>query len=251
MQNREIISGVNVILEVLRSGRRRCYEISIAEGKKESILHEVEMLARKKGIPCRFVPRSMLTELSRIEKHQGIIAKVDPFEYIPFEQLLADSVAGRDSLLLILDSVLDPQNLGSLIRTAHLLGVDGLIFPKNNAAAVGPAATRASAGATEYLPIAQVTNLTTVLKQLKSKGYWIYGAEGVGSRSIYDIDLSTGHMVLVMGGEGTGMRRLVREGCDELLSIPMAGKIGSFNVSVAGGILLSEIIRQRKTSVSP
>lgn len=244
MQHKEIVSGTNAVREILKSGRRRCYEIYVAEGKKESSLHEIKKLASSRGIPCRFVDRVALAEMSRVEKHQGVAAKVDPFQYTPLEAILREGK--EDGFLLILDGILDPQNLGSLIRTSHLLGVQGLILPKNNAAPVGPAAMRASAGAVEYLSIAEVTNLSVFFKELKNKGYWIYGTDGVRGRSIYESDLSQGNLALVLGGEGRGMRRLVSEGCDDFVSIPMEGQIDSFNVSVAGGILLSEIVRQRK-----
>ena len=245
MQKTEIICGKNAVLEVLRAKRRRCVEIFIADGKKEATVESVEQLARQQKIPCHYRRREEIAKLAQVEKHQGIAARVEAFSYVPIEQLLA---ARSESFgcLLILDGILDPQNLGSLIRTAHQLGVQGICLPKDHSAPVGPATMRTAAGAAEYMPIAQVVNLVSLFKTLKDNGYWIYGAD-VEGESLYALDLAGAHIAVVLGSEGKGLRRLVKEKCDALISIPMAGQIDSLNVSVAGGIILAETFRQRSS----
>ncbi len=246
MAQTEIICGKNAVLEVLRARRRKCFEVYIAKGKRERTVEAVQTLAAKYDVRCREVSRRELDALSRVEKHQGIAARVAPFQFTPLRDIVGHQKQGQvDEVLLILDGILDPQNLGSLLRTAHQLGVRGVVVPRDNAAPVGPAATRAAAGATEYLAIAQVTNLVSELKFLKERGFWIYGAAAKGGSSLYAYDF-TGHSVaLIMGAEGKGIRSLVLRSCDHLVAIPMSGKLDSLNVSVAGGGILSEIMRQK------
>jgi len=241
-QKTEMISGRNSILELLKSGKRKCFEIYYAKGAREAGFEELFVLAERLKIPLKALSREDLFHLSKIEKNQGLVAKVEPFAY----SFLAEVLEGDCQTLLILDKVVDPQNFGSLMRTSHQLGVDALIVPKDGSAPVGPAAIRASAGAAEYLPIVQVTNLVSCIKELKSKSFWVYGAAaGADTVNLFKSDFSDRNIALVLGAEGRGMRRLVKENCDLLLNIPMKGKIDSLNVSVAGGILLSEIMRQR------
>lgn len=238
----EIICGTHAVLEAIRAGRRRVFEVYVAAGKAEKMAGQIEQEARNNKIPCKKVSGEDLFKLSRIEKNQGVAAKVEGYRYTPEDEVLGN-IEGSP-FFLILDQVTDPQNLGSLLRTAHLCGVDAVFIPKDNAAGIGPAAARASAGAAEYLPIVQVINLVQLIKVLKEKEFWVAGADGDADQSLYDCD-ARGRMALVMGSEGKGMRPLVREHCDLILKIPMSGVIGSFNVSVAGAIFLSEFHRQR------
>ena len=243
----DILYGMNPVLEALRANRRRVKEIFIAEGRKETALARVAEEARRRAVPVRTAIRDDISRRAGTEKHQGIVACVDAYPYAVLETLAEAALADpRKALLLMLDGVTDPQNLGSLVRTAHLLGVHGVILPRDNAAGVTAAAVKASAGATEYLPIAQVTNLVRTVQYLKELGMWVAGAEASGDKSLYDHDFAGHHVVLVMGSEGAGIRRLLKENCDHLLSIPMEGHITSYNVSAAGALLLGEIARQRR-----
>lgn len=242
----EIVSGKHAVLELLRAKKRRCYEVWVSESKKEKIVAEIEEAAKKNKVPVKFVSSEEIASLSFIDKHQGVAARCDPFV---FSDLAIVSKAAKSSdnkgLLLILDGILDPQNLGALIRTAHLCGVHGIILPKDNSAPVSPVTQKASSGAAEHIPIVQVTNIVSTLRQLKEEGFWIAGAAGESAQNLYLFDFTGNNYVLVLGAEGKGIRRLVRENCDYLLSIPMFGKIESYNVSVAGAIFMSEIMRQR------
>lgn len=243
----EIISGVNPIYEVLRAGKRRVERVWVAHKNESGLVAEILKLTDSKKIPLKRTSREEIFRLSRIEKHQGIIAKVSAFKYSKLQDILEISGADpKGHFILILDNILDPQNLGSIIRTAHLLGVHGVIIPVRNSAPIGPASTRASAGAVEYIPIAQVTNISRTIEKLKGEGIWVVGAE-VGGENLYSSEFSGGY-ALVVGSEGKGIRRLVKETCDKLISIPMApveGGVGSYNASVATAIFLSEVARQR------
>lgn len=242
----EIICGKNAVMEVVRAGRRKCFEIFVAEGKREKTIAEVVTLAHKHHIPLREVSRSHIAQLAHVEKNQGIAAKVEPFSYYSLEELLLRSLKSPPGFLVLLDGILDPQNLGSLIRSAHQFGAGGIVLPKDHSAPVSPVALRASAGATEYLPIAQVVNLSSTIKILKNKDFWIYGMSADAEKSIYQEDFSRSPVAIILGSEGKGIRRLVGEGVDIFVSIPMKGKIDSLNVSAAGAVVFSEIARQRE-----
>jgi 23S rRNA (guanosine2251-2'-O)-methyltransferase len=242
MSAQEIICGTHAVLEAIRAGRRRVFEVYISSGKAEKMAGQIEQEGRRQQIPCKKVSGEELFKMSRVEKNQGVAAKVEAYRYTSEDEVLA-TIEGTP-FFLILDQVTDPQNLGSLLRTAHLCGVDAVFIPRDNAAGIGPAAAKASAGAVEYLPIIQVTNLVQLIKILKDKEFWVAGADGDSEKSLYEFD-ARGRMALVMGSEGKGMRPLVKEHCDLVLKIPMSGVIGSFNVSVAGAIFLSEFYRQR------
>ncbi|MFH1652668.1 MAG: 23S rRNA (guanosine(2251)-2'-O)-methyltransferase RlmB [Pseudomonadota bacterium] len=241
----EIVSGVNCVLEILKAKKRKVFEIYVAKGKKDITLQRIEELSRASGLSVKLLDRDGIFNLSRVEKNQGVAAKVSSFEYSSLEDILQKSTKNeRGSTLLMLDGITDPQNLGALIRTAHLTGMDGIILPANNSAPIGPAAQRASAGATEYIDIVQVTNLNRAIEMLKKENFWVVGADSEGE-NLYSYDFGSRNHLLVLGSEGKGLRRLVRENCDHILSIPMRGCIGSFNVSVAGAIFMSEITRQK------
>lgn len=242
----EVVGGKNVVLEILKARRRRCHEIFLVQGKKEKIVALVESEAKSNNIPIRNITLGEMNSLCSVLKHQGIAARVDAFQFTPVEKIV--KIAKDDpskGFIVVLDGVLDPHNLGSLIRSAHILGVHGVILPKDNSAPLSPTAVKTSAGACEYLPIAQVTNIVNALKDLKTNDFWVVGAEGTSKDNIYRYDFKGNNYVLVLGGEGKGIRRLVRETCDHLLSIPMLGSVASYNVSVAGAIFMAEIMRQR------
>jgi len=246
----EIVSGVNSIYEIMNADKRRIHRIWISEKHRGGFVQEILDKAFRLKIPVTKSTRHEIFNLSKIEKNQGIIAEVDRYRYVKVDEILA---VGKDDpgghFILVLDNILDPQNMGSIFRTAYLMGVHGVIIPERNSASVGPASTRAAAGAVEYLKIARVVNISRTLDQLKEAGVWVAGLE-LGGKNLYSHEFS-GSYALVVGSEGSGIRRLVKEKCDELVSIPMeglGGGVGSYNASVAAAILLSEVGRQRTHS---
>ena len=244
---RELLYGRNAVRECLRAGRRTVYKVLLAEGVKESgTVADILNTARGQGIVPQRVERRQLDGLGDVN-HQGVAAEVGPYPYSDVEAMLrAAGERGESPLLLLLDCLQDPQNLGTLLRTAEAVGVHGVIIPKRRAVAVTPAVVNASAGAVEHLFIARVTNLVQAMERLKAADVWVAGLEDVPEAQLYhraDLNMP---LALVVGSEGAGMRRLVRERCDFLIRLPMRGRIGSLNASVAGSIALYEIWRQRE-----
>jgi 23S rRNA (guanosine2251-2'-O)-methyltransferase len=238
------IYGVLPVLEALRAGGRRIERIVIAEGAKHERLREVTEAAREAKVPVRREPRSALDRLSNRANHQGVIAIASGASYTDEETIL--ELLTSDSLLVLLDGVEDPHNLGAIIRTAECAGATAVIIPERRAAHVTEVVAKTSAGATEYLPIARVTNLAQFIERLKQRNVWVVGVEQSGEMPYTGYDYA-GALALVLGGEGAGLHRLVRERCDVVVSIPMLGRIGSLNVSVAAGVVLFEALRQRKS----
>jgi 23S rRNA (guanosine2251-2'-O)-methyltransferase len=236
------VYGLLPVLEALRAGGRRIERIVIADGAKHERLREVIEAARRAGVPVRHEPRASLDRLTDRANHQGVIAIASAASYADEEQILA-GIAGS-SLLVLLDGVEDPHNLGAIIRTAECAGATAVVIPERRAAHVTEVVAKTSAGATEYLPIARVTNLARFIEQLKQRSVWVVGIEQSGEMPYTQYDY-TGPIALVLGGEGAGLHRLVREHCDVVVSIPMLGKINSLNVSVAAGVVLFEAVRQR------
>ena len=234
----ETIYGVRPVIEALRGGRRTIFEVLDATGDGE-----VAEAAEVAGVPVKRVHRREVAELARGGVHQGVAARAGPYPYVELEDVLA----GPDPLVVVLDGVTDPQNLGSVLRVADGAGASGLVIPKDRAAGVTAAAVKASAGASEHLPVARVTNLRRTIDAMKEAGIWVYAAELEGT-AYTALDLA-GPVGLVLGSEGKGVRRLVREGCDGAVTIPMLGAVGSLNVSVAAAVLLYEARRQRGREV--
>ena len=233
----ELIYGVHPVEEVLRAGRRRVQRLLVAGSIRPSIANA----ARKSSIPVERVERSVLDTAG--DNHQGIGAEVEPYPYSDLHSILeAVESAGRRALILILDLVQDPQNLGTLIRTAEAVGVQGILIPKRGAAGVTPAVVSASSGACEHLKIARV-NLARGMEELKKSDVWIAGLENnADAKELFTTGLDT-PLAIVVGAEGHGLRRLVRETCDYLVRIPMSGSVGSLNAAVAGSIALYEARR--------
>lgn len=245
----ETIYGRNPVREVLRAGRRRIHQIQLAEGVVErGLLMEINDIARASGIRIKRVPRTSLDR--EISNHQGIVAIVDPFEYGSIDEMLELAVErGEPPWILLLDMIQDPQNLGTLLRTAEAVGVHGVVIPARRSASVTPAVVSASSGASEHMIIAR-SNLADAIGRLKKADLWIAGLENAPEASIYwDADLK-GPLGLVVGSEGSGMRRRVRESCDFLVGIPMRGEIDSLNASVAGAIALYAVLERRGFAVS-
>ena len=243
---REILYGRNAVREALRAGRRKIYKLILAQGMKETdIVADTSTLAGKSGVAIQRVERQQLDRIGDF-KHQGVAAEAAPYPYAELEEILAEADQRQETpLLLMLDCLQDPQNFGALLRTAEIVGVHGVVIPKRRAVGITPAVVNSSAGATEHLLVAQVTNLVRTMEELKAKGLWIVGLEDVPqAQPYYQSDLTIS-LALVVGSEGKGMGRLVRETCDILIRLPMRGKISSLNVAVAGSIALYEVWRQR------
>jgi len=241
----EIIWGIHSVLEALNAGRRQIHEVFVVNDKTAR-LSDITGRAAARKIAVRITSPDELKKLTGSGRHQGVAATVGPLPLVEFSTLL-DRIESTpsDPLLLILDSVEDPHNLGALVRTALCAGVTGIIIPRDRSAPPTPAVSRASAGALEHAPLCQVTNLVQAIKDLKKSGVWIIGLDRQGKTSIYDTEL-TGPRALVIGGEDTGIRRLVAEHCDFMCHIPQAGRFNSLNASVAGAVALYEAFRQRQ-----
>lgn len=250
MSSTEIICGMNPVLEVLRAKRRHCHGIFITDGRKGSDVKRAEEEAARHGVSIKRISKEELFKLTATDKHQGIAARCDPYPYSTIEDIVHIAIKDdRKGFIVILDGITDPQNLGSIVRTANLMGVHGLIIPRDNAAPVNSTVVKASAGATEYLHMAQVTNLARTIVYIKEEGFWVSGADGASHDMLYSHDFKGYNTAIVLGSEGSGMRRLVKERCDHLLAIPMEGSIESYNVSIAGAIFMGEVARQRWLSL--
>ncbi|GHF82678.1 23S rRNA (guanosine(2251)-2'-O)-methyltransferase RlmB [Thalassotalea marina] len=248
-KHEEIVFGIHAINELIKRAPERFIELFLLKGRDDERLMPIINLARKYGIPCQLVQRKVLDEKSKGEQHQGVLARVTPgktYSENDIEDILASAHdRGELPFLLILDGVTDPHNLGACLRNADAAGVQAIIVPKDNAARLTATVRKVAVGAAETVPLVQVTNLARTMKQLQQLGVWIIGTAGETETCLYDVKLD-GPMALVMGAEGKGMRRLTREHCDQLVKLPMAGSVSSLNVSVASGICLFEIVRQRR-----
>jgi 23S rRNA (guanosine2251-2'-O)-methyltransferase len=240
----QVISGINAVRENLREGKEIA-ELLVSRGRKLERLKEILDMAREKKVPIRFKDRCYLNRISSDLPHQGVIAILSNYSYFGLEDLIKGALANTEKgLLLVADHITDTGNLASLIRTAEFFGVQGLVLPRDRSASITDTVHKRSAGGSAYLPVARVVNLARTLKQLEDKGLWIVGAAGESKTNIYEFDWNRG-LVLVLGSEGKGLSRAVRDQCHHLVSIPSSGHLNSLNVSVAAGIILSEIVRQR------
>jgi len=241
----EVIYGINPVLEALRADRLVLNKIMIVDGKVGTPFHTLRRLARERGIPIQVHSKDVLNKLAGTEHHQGVLGISAASPYSSWEDLLQKIRLSRgQAIVLILDSIEDPQNLGSLIRTAEACGIQGMILPKDRAAGITPAAVKASAGAVVHLPVVRVTNLANTLEELKKERFWIVGADSRGDQDLYAMkfDMNIG---LVIGSEGKGIRPLVLKKCDYRVAIPMKGKVSSLNAAIAGAVILFEIQRQQ------
>lgn len=241
------LAGIHAVKHALEAGEA-VDELLIEKGKRHARINELIHLARKKGVRFSFVPREALNRLAGGVPHQGVVARLavaqDGKSY-KLEEWLNELDMDARPLLLLLDQVTDPHNLGACIRTAEAAGCAGVIVPRDHAADIdSPVVAKAACGALARLPVVRVTNLSRAIDRLKQQGFWCIGLAGEAESSIYDLELS-GALAVVMGSEGKGLRRLVRERCDQLARIPMPGRVESLNVSVATGVTLFEIVRQR------
>ena len=239
----EQVEGRNAVLEAFRSGR--CVDkLFILDGCQDGPVRTIAREARKKDTIINSVSKERLDQLSETKAHQGVIAQVAAYEYATVEEILAKAEEkGEPPFLVLLDNVEDPHNLGAIIRTANLAGAHGVIIPKRRSVGLTSTVAKTSAGAINYTPVAKVTNLVRTIEELKEKGIWFVCAD-MGGESMYQLNL-TGPIGMIVGNEGEGVSRLVREACDFTASIPMKGDIDSLNASVAAGVLAYEIVRQR------
>jgi 23S rRNA (guanosine2251-2'-O)-methyltransferase len=243
----EVLYGLHPVEEALRAGKRRFDYVLVARERHDDRLDRLIAACREAGVRVRTEPREQLTQTAQTTAHQGVVALVRPQEFLSIEDLFAADPAKPDAarLVLALDGVEDPQNLGALLRVADGAGVDGVVLTERRSAPLSPVAVKASAGATEHLRIARVVNLVRALEELKRQNLWIVGLDERGTCDYDQFDL-TGDLVIVMGREGAGLHDLVRRTCDHLLRIPMAGGVSSLNVSAAGAVVLYEAFRQRR-----
>lgn len=237
------IEGRNAVMEAFRSGK--CIDkLFVLDGCQDGPVLSIKREAKKQDTLIRYVNKERLDQMSETGKHQGVIAYAAAYDYAEVEDIMqAAKDKGEDPFILLLDNIEDPHNLGAMIRTAHLAGAHGVIIPKNRAVGLTATVARTSAGALNYLPVAKVTNLAKTIEDLKKEGLWFVCAD-MGGTVMYDLNLK-GPMGLVIGSEGEGVGRLVKEKCDLIASIPMKGQIDSLNASVAAGVLAYEIVRQR------
>lgn len=246
----QVIYGINPVMEALRAPDTKVKEILIAQGRKGN-LERILQLAGEQHVRVRYRARNDLAALAKARFHQGVVAMVEGYGYATLDRIIDRwKKSGIKALILVLDSIQDPRNLGALVRTANVCGAHGVIIPRDRAARITPIVVKASAGATALTPVARVTNIASTLERLKEEGIWILGAEAEAETSFFQQDM-TMDLAMVIGSEGRGIRPLVLSKCDLTVSIPMRGQIPSLNASVAAGILLYEVIRQRLMNKTP
>ena len=243
-----LIYGINPVSEALRSDRCRITEVWVAEGRSFKGLEGIISMVESKGVPLRRVGRSQLDSITKNALHQGVVGSIEQFAYADLDAVLQQDQG--EPFLLVLDGIEDPRNLGALIRTADACGVWGVIIPKDRAVGITPAVAKSSAGALFHIPVVRVTNIATTLRQIKEKRIWVVGAAAEAQTDLFHHDLTI-PLAVVIGGEGRGVRPLVKRECDLLVSIPMRGNVNSLNASVAGSIILYEVIRQRESTHRP
>ncbi len=242
-ENEHMIEGRNAVLEAFRSGKT-IDKLYLQDGLRDGVISSILRDAKKRDVIINYVSKDKLDMMSTDKKHQGVMAICSAYEYADIEDIFAKAEEkGEAPFIFILDEIEDPHNLGAIIRTANLCGAHGVIIPKRRAAGLTSTVVKASAGAINYTPVAKVTNITKTIEELKERGLWFACAD-MGGTTMYDCNL-TGPIGLVIGNEGNGVSRLVKESCDYIVSIPMKGDIDSLNASVAAGVLAYEVVRQR------
>ena len=241
-----VIYGIHAVSEALKSGARSFEYVGIARERHDQRVQRLIDDCRASGVQVRFLPREQLDRTANTNTHQGVIAVTSGKQYADVDTLL-EQRRGEYSFIVVLDGIEDPHNLGALIRTADGAGADGVIIPERRAAGLTGTAVKASAGASEHLPIARVTNISRTLEELKDRNVWTVGLDERGTQSYDEVDYKM-HCAIVLGAEGKGLHEHVRQRCDFLVSIPMLGEVPSLNVSVAGGVVMYEVARQRRAA---
>jgi len=240
----EMIFGIHAVEEALEARGRGFEYVAVLSGRGDARIQKIAQLCRAAGVPVRTMPRDQLTRLAHTAGHQGVVAVTAEKKYSDLYDLLAQK-RGQHIFLAVLDGIEDPHNFGAIIRTAEGAGADGLIIPERRATGVTATVVKASAGASEYLPIAKVTNISRTLEELKDRNIWTVALDERGQKTYDELDYKM-DCAIVLGAEGHGLHEQIRKKCDFLVSIPMMGKIASLNVSVAAGVVMYEIARQRK-----
>ncbi|WP_040953143.1 23S rRNA (guanosine(2251)-2'-O)-methyltransferase RlmB [Gorillibacterium massiliense] len=241
----EYIAGKHSVLEAFRSGRA-IHKVWIAEGAQKHMTQPILAEAKRLGVVVQTADKRKLDQMAGGVQHQGIVAQAAAYEYADLDEILDSAAAsGEPPFLLLLDEIEDPHNLGSILRTAECTGVHGVVIPKRRSAGLTATVSKTSAGAIEYVPVAKVTNLAQTIDDLKERGIWVAGAAGEAQQEVYTTDLRI-PLALVIGNEGKGIGRLIREKCDFLVKLPMFGSINSLNASVAASVFMYEVVRQRR-----
>lgn len=246
MENSEkqIIVGKNPIIEAIQSDRS-INKIYIADGINKASIHNLLTLMKEKKIVTQFVPRKKLDQMAEGQQHQGIVAEVAPYDYIEINEIVANLKKSQKlPFLVMLDGIEDPHNLGSILRTADVTGVNGVIIPKRRSVGLTSTVAKTSAGAIEHVPVSRVTNLAQTLDYLKDEGYWVVGTDASAKQSFIELDYKM-PVCIVIGSEGKGISRLIKEKCDFFVNMPMQGNVNSLNASVAAGIIMYEVYRKR------
>ncbi|ORT99485.1 RNA methyltransferase, TrmH family, group 3 [Anaerovibrio sp. JC8] len=239
----DMVAGRNAVMEALK-GNRSVNKIMVANGSSEGSIKEIIAVAKEKGVNIMYMERSKLDSMARGIRHQGVLAQVAPVEYVELEDILQIARDRNEPpFILLLDELEDPHNLGALLRTADAAGVHGVLIPKRRSVLLSATVAKTSAGAVEYVPVARIGNMVQTIRRLKEEGLWVAAADMDGT-DYYEADM-TGPLLLIVGSEGHGVGRLVKEQCDFVVRIPMVGKINSLNASVAGSILMYEAMKQR------
>jgi 23S rRNA (guanosine2251-2'-O)-methyltransferase len=236
-----IIYGIHPVVETIRAGRRRIHDVYLA--RDVSGLPDIELLLAESPFPVAFMSREQVSARAGSPHHQGIAAWVGAFPYVNLDELVSETDPDR-RLMVVLDGVQDPVNVGTILRSAECFGAYAVVLTRDRSAPITPVAEKSSSGASAHIPVARVINLARSLESIKNAGYWVYAADQTAGSSCYAMDL-TGKVAIVLGSEGTGIRRLVKDRCDGAVSIPMRGRIESLNVSQAAAVILSESLRQR------
>lgn len=240
----DMVAGRNAVMEALK-GTRSVNKLMIANGSTEGSIKEIVAVAKEKGVNIQYWERSKIDNIAKGIRHQGVLAQVAPVQYAELEDILAAAREKNEPpFIVLLDELEDPHNLGAILRTADAAGVHGVLIPKHRSCPLSATVAKTSAGAVEHVPVARVGNLVQTIKKLKKEGMWVAAADMDG-KDYYDTDL-TGPLLLIIGSEGQGIGRLVKEQCDFVVRIPMVGKINSLNASVAGSILMYEAMKQRR-----
>jgi 23S rRNA (guanosine2251-2'-O)-methyltransferase len=245
-----VIFGINAVAEALKSRGRAFQWVGMAKERDDLRLQKLIQECRQNNVPVKFMPRTELDRMAGTGSHQGVVAVTSQKQYNDLDDLIA-AKRGEYSLIVVLDGVEDPHNLGAILRTADATGADGVVIPERRAAGITGTVVKSSAGASEHLPVAKVTNIARTLEDLKTKGLWMVGLDEQGKQNYDELDYKM-DCAIVLGTEGKGLHDLVARKCDFLVSIPMLGKVSSLNVSVAAGVVLYEVVRQRRSrSTSP
>ena len=244
----DMVAGRNAVMEALK-GSRSVNKLMIANGSTEGSIKEIIAVAKEKGVNIQYCDRSKLDSIARGIRHQGVLSQVAPVQYAELEDILQVAKDRNEPpFIVLLDELEDPHNLGAILRTADAAGVHGVLIPKHRSCPLSATVAKTSAGAVEHVPVARVGNLVQTIKKLKQEGLWVAAADMDG-KDYYDTDL-TGPLLLIIGSEGQGVGRLVKEQCDFVVRIPMVGKINSLNASVAGSILMYEAMKQRRKALN-